>query len=350
MTDLESLSPARAVQMYLDANPNGSTEATLEGQKYRLKAFTDWCEEEGIEDLAELSGRDLYQYRIWRQEGRGEGRGEIKTVTLRGQLATLRTFLQFCGDIEAVPPDLFDTVSLPNVSGDDDVSETTFEPDRVMQTLEYLETYNYASRAHVALLLLWRTGCRSGGLRALDLRDMDLEGNHPKLDGPAVHFVHRPDSGTPLKNKDNGGTRWNRIDQYTAGVIRDYIEGPRKDVLDDNGRRPLLTTSNGRPAGSTIRDMLYRVSRPCWIGVECPHDRDPETCEATQQEKMSKCPSARSPHDVRSGRVTYLRREDVPRRVVKDELNASEDILDKHYDRRSEREKAEQRSEHLPDI
>ena len=55
-------------------------------------------------------------------------------------------------------------------------------------------------------------------------------------------------------------------------------------------------------------------------------------------------------HDLRSGRVTYYRREDVPRRIVKDRLNASEDVLDRHYDRRSDREQAEQRSDYLPDL
>ena len=75
-----------------------------------------------------------------------------------------------------------------------------------------------------------------------------------------------------------------------------------------------------------------------------------EDCEATHLDHASKCPSARSPHDVRSGRVTFYRREDVPRRVVKERLNASEDILDRHYDRRSDREQAEQRSDFLPDV
>ena len=57
-----------------------------------------------------------------------------------------------------------------------------------------------------------------------------------------------------------------------------------------------------------------------------------------------------APHDVRSGRVTAYRREDVPRRVVSDRLDASSSILDEHYDRRSAREKSEQRRDYLPDL
>jgi len=121
-------------------------------------------------------------------------------------------------------------------------------------------------------------------------------------------------------------------------------------VTDEHGRDPLITTQYGRPVGNTFRTVLYRVTRPCWRGEGCPHDRDLKECPATSIDKASKCPSSRSPHDLRSGRVTYYRREGVPRRVVKDRLNASEDILDRHYDRRSDREQAEQRSDHLPDL
>jgi integrase len=347
--DLESIHPQEAVDMYLEAKRGDLTEATLQGQKYRLAAFTDWCLEEGIKDLNELSGRDLYGYRIWRREGNGDGRDPVKPVTLRGQLATARSFLRFCGEIEAVPKDLHDKVQLPVLSSGADVSDTTLSPDRTMEILDYLGRYQYASRDHVVVLLLWRTGCRIGGLQGLDLRDLDLDADHSAIEGPAVHFVHRPETETPLKNKEKGN-RWNRIGEYVAEVLRDYIDGPRDNVTDEHGREPLITTSHGRPAKTTVRDTLYRVTRPCWRNEGCPHDRSIADCESTDLQHASKCPSSRSPHDLRSGRVTYYRREDVPRRVVKDRLNASEDILDKHYDRRSGRERSEQRSEYLPDL
>ncbi len=347
--DLEPLGPGVAVEMYLEAKQDDLTEATLKGQKYRLQAFEQWCIEEGIENLNVLTGRDLYAYRVWRREGNGDGRESVKPVTLRGQLATLKGFLRFCGEIEAVPKDLHDKVPLPTLDVGEDVSESTLDPERAQAILDYLGRYEYASRNHIIVLLLWRTGCRTGGLRALDLRDVDLEGEHPAVNGPAIHFVHRPSTGTPLKNKERG-ERWNRIGAHVAQAIQDYIDSPRDDVRDDHGREPLLTTQHGRPNPSTIRSTLYRVTRPCWRGEECPHDRKPRECEATQMKKASQCPSSRSPHDLRSGRVTYYRKHDTPRQIVRDRLNASEDILDKHYDRRSDRQRAEQRSEHLPDL
>lgn len=347
--ELEAISPAEASELYLEARRDELTKATLKAQKYRLYAFTDWCDEEDIKNLNDLTGRDLYAYRVWRREGHGEGREPIKPVTLRGQLATVRAFLRFAGEIEAVPKDLYDRMQLPTVSNDGDVSDTTLKPDRTREILNYLGRYQYGSRSHVIVLLLWRAGCRIGGLRALDLGDVDLQGEHPAVNGPAIQFVHRPESDTPLKNQ-SGGTRWNRISDYLAKVLTDYIDGPRDAVTDGYGREPLITTRNGRPAISTVRDTLYRVTRPCWRNEGCPHDRTISECESTKMEHASKCPSSRSPHDVRSGRVTYYRREDVPRRIVEERLNASEDILDKHYDRRSGRERSEQRSEYLPDL
>ena len=349
MSDLDPISPVDAVSMYHDAMRDEHAESTRESAKHRLRSFLQFCDEEGIENLNDITGRDLYRFRTWRREGQGDGRDPVKLVTLKGQLATIRRFLRFAANIDAVPPELYEQVTLPVLKNGEDVSDSTLKPERAIGILEYLENAQPATRDHLILMFLWETGARTGAIRGLDLGDLDLDGSHPRLTGPAVHFVHRPDTGTPLKNQEKG-TRWNRISEKAAHFISDYIEYHRHDVTDEYGRDPLITTEYGRPAGNTFRTSLYRITRPCWRGAECPHDRDLDECDATHLDKASRCPSSRSPHDVRSGRVTYYRREDVPRRVVKDRLNASEDILDRHYDRRTDREQAEQRSNHLPDL
>jgi len=345
--DLDPLGPREAIDLYLEARADDTTENTREGQLYRLRAFATWCENEDITNLNELDGRDLYAYRIWRREGNYSDGEELAPTTLRGDLATLRAFLRFCGEVEAVPTEFFDRVPLPSVSGDD-VSETTLDPDRAEAILDYLGEYQYASREHVIVLLLWHTGCRMGALRALDVGDLDLDGDRPNASGPGIHFVHRPDAGTPLKNKHKS-QRWNSVSGYVARVLRSYVDDRRVPVLDEVGREPLISTQHGRIAESTIRGTMYRVTRPCWRGEKCPHDEDPDTCEFRRQARMSSCPSSRSPHDLRSGRLTYYRLHETDRTVVSDRMDASEDVLDKHYDRRSERQKAEQRRNHLPD-
>jgi hypothetical protein len=121
-------------------------------------------------------------------------------------------------------------------------------------------------------------------------------------------------------------------------------------MTDEHGREPLFTTKNGRLAGTTIRETLYKVTRPCFYGSECPHGRDTDDCEATTYGYHSKCPSSVSPHSVRRGSITNHLSEDVPEKVVSDRMNVGMDVLDKHYDKRSEEVKVEQRREYLEDI
>jgi hypothetical protein len=120
--------------------------------------------------------------------------------------------------------------------------------------------------------------------------------------------------------------------------------------MDDHGRRPLLTTVYGRPALSTVAQYSYRSSQPCAYGKECPHDRDPDDCDATVAGSESLCPSSVSPHAIRRGAITHHLNSDVPETAVGDRANVSQGVLEKHYDQRSKRDKMEQRREHLDDV
>jgi len=113
VSDLDPISPADAVEMFLDAMRDEHAESTRRSSKHRLRAFVQFCDEHETENLNDLNGRDLYQYRIWRREGQGDDREPIKLVTLKGQLATLRRFLRFAANIDAVPPDLYKQITLP---------------------------------------------------------------------------------------------------------------------------------------------------------------------------------------------------------------------------------------------
>ena len=337
---LEPIPPKSAVEMHLDRMKEGHAEWTHTTHKSELRPFVEWCREEGgIDNMNELSGRDLYEYRIWRREG-GYSKSKVDELakkTLHSNLSTLRSFLRFCGRIEAVPNDFFEKVPLVKLSRSDEVSDSYLNPARAPDILEYLSRYEYASRDHVVWALIWHSGARLGAVRGLDLRDLELDGNKP-----SIEFVHRPETGTPLKNNEQS-ERVNRITRRVAQILQDYVDGPRVDATDDHDRVPFVTTHAGRVAAGTIRKAFYRWTRPCFIGKECPHDKDPDTCEFTAFRKVSGCPSARSPHDARKARVTKYRNDGVPRGVVSDQLNASEDVLDKHYDRASEREKADRR-------
>jgi len=334
--DLDPLSADTALELYLDHRKGEVSEQTLQTHRYRLKSFVEWCDENDILNLNELSGRDLHAYRVERRED-----GGLKPVTLQGQLSTLRVFLDFCASIDAVPEDLREKILLPTVSGEEQASVSTLEYERAEAILEYLEKYKYASRQHVVFALLWRTGMRMGSLQSVDLDDFGRESPH-------LEIVHRPDEGTTLKNKHRG-ERFVALSPRLAELLEDYIGTMRHDVRDEYGREPLVATREGRPSTSSIRDWVYQATRPC-IYAECPHGRDVDECEATAYDQASKCPSSRSPHDLRSGAITAHLLDDVPVEIVSDRMNVSKDILDRHYDRRSPREQMEQRRDHLRNI
>ncbi|WP_281193748.1 tyrosine-type recombinase/integrase [Halorubrum sp. F4] len=341
--DLQPISPADARDLHLEALQDEAADWTYQSHESHLRAFIEWCEEvRELENMNDLSGRDIFQFRRWRRSG-GYSQGkdeEIAPRTLASALNVVRVFLRFCGQIEAVDPDLYERVDLPSLSKDDQVSDSTIEPERVPPILDYLTKYEYGSRDHAVWALVWHTGVRVGGLRALDLGDVHLDD-----DTPHIELVHRPGTGTPLKNQVDG-QRTNRISLRVADILGDYVDGPRVEKTDDHGRKPLITTRQGRISQSAVRRTFYRWTRPCSI-ASCPHGKDPETCEYMPAHQMSKCPSTRSPHDVRKARVTRYRNDNVPRAIVSDRLNASEDVLDLHYDRASDLEKANRRWEFL---
>lgn len=334
MTDLEPIAPRKAVEMYLSHRQHELSEKSLQNHKYRLETFLEFCAVEEIENLNELTGRDLHAYRVWRGE-------EVSTITLRTHLATLRVFLEFAATIDAVPQGMREKVVLPDVDRADESKSIKLPQERAERILDFLEQFRYASRDHVIFAVLWHTGIRIGTLRSMDLDSWDSE-------ALLLEVRHQPDSETPLKN----GTAANRsivVGEGYGEVINDYIRFNREQKEDDHGREPLLTTNRGRIANGTIRETIYRLTRPCIVGRDCPHDRDEATCEALEPYQASQCPSARSPHCIRRGAITRMLREGTPEEVVSDRANATPDVLEQHYDERSERERAERRREFLDD-
>jgi len=281
-----------------------------------------------------LTGRDLHRYRTWRSK-------DIKPVTLHGELQTFRVFLEFCAAIEAVEQGMREKVKLPTVEPAEEAKEEHLEEKRAEEILAHLERFSYASREHVILAILWHTGIRLRSLRTFDVGDFDPEEQ-------CLDLRHRPKTDTPLKNKQVA-ERSIAVGPHYCDVIQDYIDHNRDDVTDDYGRDPLITSQYGRLSDPSIREAVYRFTQPCEIG-ECPHDEDLDTCEARQHSQRAGCPSSRSPHGIRRGSITQHLRDGTPQEIVSDRANVSSEILDQHYDERSEREKMEIRRDFIEEL
>lgn len=334
---LEPITPERALELYLDHRRNEVARQTLQSHRSRLEYFVGWCHDQDIENLNELSGRKLYEYRIWRRND-----GDLSKVSEKTQMVTIRVFVKFLESIDAVEPDLHTKVQLPSLSANDDVRTEMLDADRAEEILSYLNKYRYASVRHVVLALAWRTAMRRGAIHALDVEDY-----YP--DDQYIETVHRNETGTPLKNQE-AGERYVALSDELCELLDDWLADQRPDVIDDHDRNPLLTSEYGRLHHSTVQHIIYEVTRPCFYTDDCPHDRDINTCEATEYDSVSQCPSNRSPHGVRRGAITHWLSQDVPEQVVSDRANVSPDVIEKHYDQREPRDKMEQRRDFLDNI
>lgn len=337
--DLDPITPKEAVELYLKDRQSELAEETLRSHRSRLSFFEEWCGEQGIENLNSLSGRDMHRYRVWRREG-----GNLAPASEKAQMDCIRVFIRFLEKIDAVRPDLSTSVVSPSLSEEEASRDVLVEAEAAEEILDYLSSYEFASARHVCFRLAWRAALRRGSLRALDVDDYNAEEQ-------SLRVVHRPASGTPLKNK-NRGERYVALSSETCEIIDAWIADRRPSVQDSEGREPLLATSQGgRPHPGTIQSYIYSVTKPCLRTRDCPHDRVVEECEAaSDRTKASQCPSSTSPHSVRRGAVTFWLSQKQPEAWISARANMSSEILNLHYDGRGQKERMEQRRGYLDNI
>ncbi|WP_436924900.1 tyrosine-type recombinase/integrase [Halosimplex amylolyticum] len=345
--ELESTAPTKALDLWFQSLDRA--DSTIQSYRYRISPFLEWLEDEGIDDLSELSTRKIKEFEAYRRSS------DLDTQSLNNQFGTIRQWLRYCHKLQAVSKDVVKALDVPSLSKEDRVNTEKLITERAEDILYGLDQYRYASREHTVFLLFWRTTARIGTIHSLDLEDYyntdeDRERLREELanEGFAPHVIesilddvefpllyprHRPESETPLKNNE-GGERVINLAEWVGDVVEDYIQVNRKDVRDGHGRRPLITSAkgDGRLSKSAMRNWTYILTQPCEFGGPCPHDRDPETCEAREHGQGSKCPSSRSPHRVRTGSITNHRDRGWPISELADRANTSEDLIEGVYD------------------
>lgn len=327
------MQPSKAVELYLETRSNELAEATLTGYRSRLKHFVRWCEGDNIEDTREIGPREYHEHRLWRRR-----QGDPKKVYMKTYQNTMRGFVRFLESIDEAPGETAEKIMSPSLSRGENVDDTTLDHSVAVKIREYLDRYEHATREHVVFELATHALLRRGAIRGIDVDDLDS-------DDHVLHVEHRPGTGTPLKNKHEG-TRYVTLDPRVTRVITRYVRVHRPEMTDEHGRGPLLATSHGRPHVTTIQADLYSVTRPCRVTGTCPHGRTIDECDAAKDRQQAfRCPSSMGPHAARRGGITHFLASDVPRRAVEDRADTT--VIDEHYDRRTERDKAEQRRRYL---
>lgn len=331
--DPSRLPPRETVRRFLNAKRPERTDASMTSYEYRLKLWVEWCQAAGIQEVGELTGWDFDEYK---NERAGEG---VSPSTLNNEFDTLHQLVKYLASIDAVGPELVEQVAemIPEVPPGEATSDVMLDPaDAVAQLRHYRQSPQRGTLNHAWLEVMWHTGARIGGLRALDLQDYYPDEHY-------VEFVHRPNAGTPLKKKLDG-ERPVGLPEEVCRILDHYIDHYRWDKRDSHDRQPLFTSTRGRPAstGSAMRNWTYMATFPC-IRTECPHGKDPDACEFTSHPKSSQCPSSRSPHQVITGSITWQRDIGFPPEVVAERTNKSISTVKQYYDKASQRERLERR-------
>lgn len=339
--DLESITPQTAVEMYEADRKQELRDTSLAVHQSALRFFKKWCSIQNVENLNNLTGRKLHQYRIWRREEAPTKTDRLSKQSEKTQQKILRQFIRYCEQIDAVQTNLHTKVRIPSIPDDEVARSDIVDAEQAQEVIEWLGNYEYGSLEHVTWLLLADTGARIGTAVALDLDDY-----YPQEELPYLRVRHRPKTDTKLKNGENG-ERLIALSENVCRVIDDYLDNQRPDITDDYGREPLLATSHGRVSKGTIRKYIYKWTRPCSVGNGCPHNRDPESCEAAKANWASKCPSSRSPHAIRRGYITHQLSAGVENSFIGGRCDVSNEVLREHYDARDELAKMEVRRREL---
>jgi site-specific recombinase XerD len=335
---LEPLAPQAALDWYVEHRQDELRTSTRRKHQSALGTFVEWTDRVGLDDMTDLTGRRLVEFKTWRKS-----ESDLSTVSLNGNLAILQRFLRFCETVEAVPEGFAEKVPLPNVPPEEEVDDWVPADSAVENIQSYFRQFEYASRRHVMFELISEVGLRLGAVRAIDLRDVECE----EL---VVRLRHRPEDseayGTPLKNGPDG-ERLVNVSEQLGEFIEDYIEHTRVETMDRYGREPLFTTPSGRPSTTTIRRDFYKMTRSCVSTGDCPHGREVSDCEATMNANAADCPGRFSTHPLRKWAIMNQLDAGVPKELLSDRVDVSVPVLDKHYDQRSEERKSQRRREVL---
>jgi len=198
---LEPIGPADAAEMYIEEREEDASYATILTIEGGVGLFVEWTGEAGIDNMNDVRGRQLRNFRKWCKKT-----SDNNTVSLNGVMSILRRFLVFCVEIEAVYSNVPDKTPMPNVPDGEAVSDEKPTDEEVEAILEYLETHEPYSRRHVEFRLMQELGDRVGTVRAPDVRGVDVENrvirlrHRPEPERPD-ELNPRPDAGRPPEGR-----------------------------------------------------------------------------------------------------------------------------------------------------
>lgn len=332
----EALTPRAARRQFLNAKRGNVKESSLRVYEYPTKHFVEFCENNAVESIGDVTN---YLLEAWVQKRESEN---IAPITAKNTVKQVRVFIKWCENSGLIEAGTYDRMRIPEVAEEDTVSRETIRRNQAQQILQHLSTYEYATRKHAAFRFMWDTGCRASGAIAIDIDDL---GTNPRNGEPTVKFRNRRQKGTALKNGQKS-ERTIMISRELRDLLQDYIDARRDAVEDEYGRQPLFTTPSGRVSRQVLYKDTVALTRPCVYAGFCPDGREIDACEAAQRKKSAmSCPENSSLHPIRRGSITDHINRGWPKEELSERVDVSVEVLEKHYDARTEQDALERREE-----
>jgi len=284
----------------------------------------------------DLTAADIRGYKQWRKYESLDREEPLADSTLQDDMYLYREFIEYLISSKYLPHRMLTQIDIPTVDyqNGEGVDTKKLDPEFAKIILDYLRRYQYASVEHVTFELFCSGGPRKSDCRSSDVSDFD----------PKEGRIKYTDHDGELKKGSNSERSYSITEERTK-IINDYIEDIRPDITDVNGREPLLTDGDGRLSKSKIQDIAYQWTRPCKVGLDCPHNKDPNQCGAAKRKNHAyKCPSSRAPHHVRKGYITDNRSRGVSPDAINARCDVSPRTQDIHYDlpdKEEQRERAD---------
>jgi site-specific recombinase XerD len=319
---------SRPIQEPLESFRSDKLEEVGSTTQYerKLDYMQQYFEEKvDIESTEDLTTEHVKGYHDWRKNESLSRDEPLADTTLSDDMYLFREFIRYLIEKRLAPVRFEKSVEIPevNYAEGEGVDEKKLDPELAAAALDYLRKYKYADPEHVSMELMCHSGSRKSGLIGRDVSDFDYEERVLRYNSQET---------TPLKN-DNSSEREVKLYNDLPEIIQDYLQDQRPPVTDDDGREPLLTKGDGRMSPSMLQKTAYKWTRPCAVGLDCPHDRDPEDCEAAQKNNAAyKCPSSRAPHHIRSGYITDQKNRGVSGDAVEQRCDVSPRVQKLHYD------------------
>jgi site-specific recombinase XerC len=292
----------------------------------KLNYLQTYLEDEvNIESTEDLTSEDVERYDTWRKYESLSRDEPLSDITLQDDMYLFREFIQYLIAHGMAPVRFEKHVEIPetNPQEGEGVDKKKLDPEIAKAALDYLRKYEYADIEHVSMELMCQSGPRKGGLIGRDVPDFEYEERILK---------YETEETTPLKN-DESSEREVTLYGSVPEIIRDHLKDQRPPVTDEEGREPVLTKGDGRMHPSTLQKIAYKWTRPCKVGLDCPHDRDPEDCEAAQKNNSAyKCPSSRAPQHIRTGYITDQKNRGVSGEGVEQRCDVTPRVQKLHYD------------------